>query len=143
MRVLEDDLFTLDDSEESAIPGYLVLRVKAVGATLAGLDATVASRLGGMLATAARAITGAVAAERVYCLSFCELDPRLHFHLFPRTRWLLDAYQQGTGTAGEPVNGPAMFEWARRAFPAGAALPTTAAPDAATARARLRAALAG
>ena len=47
----------------------------------------------------------------------------LHFHLFPRTAALLEAYlQSGSDTRGT-VDGPALFAWARSNFPADAALP--------------------
>ena len=120
--VFADDLLTVEVSQECCVPGYLVLRLRPSGATLPGLGAEAAARVGATLATAARAIELAVAAERVYVLSFCEVEPQLHFHLFPRTRWLLDAYRAATGTAGPP-SGPALFEWARRTFPLGATLP--------------------
>jgi diadenosine tetraphosphate (Ap4A) HIT family hydrolase len=142
MKVYEDDLVAMAQSGECAIPGYLVLRVKTAGAALPDLDPGEAGRLGAALAGAARAIAAATAAERVYCLSFCEVDPRLHFHLFPRTRWLLDAYLEATGTGGQPVNGPALFEWARRRYPAGSALPP-GIDDAAAVAARVSRLLAG
>ncbi len=123
MRIYEDDRFTLEQSQECTVPGYLVLRVLAEDAALSRLGRREAGRFGVLLARAAHAVAAATGAERVYCLSFCELDPRLHFHLFPRTRWLLEAYHEATGTGGRPVNGPALFEWARRRFADGAALP--------------------
>ena len=143
MKVYEDDLVAVAQSVECVIPGYLVVRLKPAGSTLGELGLRDAERLGAMLSRSARAIGSIVGAERVYCLSFCEVDPQLHFHLFPRTGWLLAAYHAGTGTRGQPVDGPALFGWARRAFPAGAALPRAAAPDLETACSRLRAALAG
>ena len=140
MNIHEDDLFTLQQSAECDVPGYLVLRLKAADAALPRLGGEPAGRLGELLARAARAVVEVTGAERVYCLSFCEVDPRLHFHLFPRTRWLLDAYRAATGTAGQPVNGPALFEWARRRFPAGSELPG-GMPSAGETCGRLRAAL--
>lgn len=137
MRVFEDDLLTVTDSGECTVPGYLVLRLKPAGATLGGLDARDAGRVGAMLSRCARAIVSVVGAERVYCLSFCEVEPQLHFHLFPRTRWLLDTYQAAAGAAGRPVSGPALFEWARGRFPAGTATPGPP-PDLAEACARLQ-----
>lgn len=135
-----DDLLTLEASAECAVPGYLVLRVRAPGATLAGLAPADAARVGAALAAAAGAIERVTGAERVYLLSFCEVEPRLHFHLFPRTRWLLDAFRTASGASGAP-SGPALFDWSRRAFPPGAALPSGAAPAAGLAEA-LRSALA-
>jgi diadenosine tetraphosphate (Ap4A) HIT family hydrolase len=73
-------------------------------------------QLGLFLARAVTAVEEVTHAERVYCLSFGEVDRRLHFHVFPRTEWLLDAYWRDTGRQDEPVNGPVLFEWARASF---------------------------
>lgn len=141
-RVFEDDVFTLDQSESCVVPGYLVLRLKDPASSLADLTPERSQALGSILSAAVRALEQVVGADRVYCLSFCEIDRRLHFHLFPRTRWLLEAYWRATGTAGEPVNGPLLFEWARTAFVPGTALPGEAL-DAGDVGTRLRALLPG
>jgi len=142
LRVFEDAHFTAEQCETCAVPGYLIVRLKGPAASLAGLDPAAAGRLGAILARAARAIEEATGAERVYCLAFAEIDPRLHFHLFPRTRAVLDAYQAATGTAGEPVNGPKLFEWARTAIVPERPLPP-GIPDVGSVCARLRVRLGG
>jgi len=142
LRVYEDEHFTADQCGTCAVAGYLIVRLKGQATSLAGLDPTSAGRLGAMLARAARAIEEATAAERVYCLAFAEIDPRLHFHLFPRTRAVLEAYRAATGTVGEPVNGPKLFEWARTAIVPGRPLPP-GIPDVGSVCARLRARLRG
>ena len=123
LLILKDDLAILEHAEFCAVPGYLVLRVKSGAESFGDLSTPKAQRLGGLLASAAAAVETTLKADRVYCLSFCEQDRGLHFHLFPRTEALLAAYHEATGTAGQPVDGPAVFAWARKAFPAGATLP--------------------
>lgn len=138
--VFADETFSLEQSAECPIPGYLILRVKGEATGLAQLPAETARALGEMLARAAAAIEQAVRPERVYVLSFCEIDPRLHFHLFPRTAWLLKEYVKANDNAGDPVNGPMLFEWARGAFGPGSRMPK-GTPDAAAAGAAIRAVL--
>ena len=121
--IFEDVLFTLEQSSECPIPGYLILRVKGEEPGLAQLPAEKARALGEMLASAAGAVEEAVGAERVYILSFCEVDRRLHFHLFPRTAWLLKEYHKANFNANEPIDGPMLFAWARGAFGQGSHLP--------------------
>jgi diadenosine tetraphosphate (Ap4A) HIT family hydrolase len=101
----------------------LILRLKGAETSLAELAPEKARALGEMLAKAARAIEQAVGAERIYVLFFCEIDPRLHFHLFPRTAWLLKEYFKANDCAGAPVNGPMLFEWARNSFGPGSRVP--------------------
>jgi diadenosine tetraphosphate (Ap4A) HIT family hydrolase len=121
--IAADDHFTLEPSAECAVPGYLVLRLKGAETGLAALSAGTAAALGALLARAAKAIEAAVGAERVYVLSFCEVDPRLHFHLFPRSAWLLREYRRANGASGGAVDGPMLFSWARRAYARAADLP--------------------
>lgn len=133
IRLFDDGFFSLEQSGECAVPGYLVLRLKGGAASLAELAPELSRALGEMLARAAKAIEQAVQAERVYVLSFCEVDRRLHFHLFPRTAWLLKEYHQANFNAGEPIDGPMLFAWARRAFGPGSRMPKHMADAAAVA----------
>lgn len=119
----EEETFTLEQSAECSVPGYLILRVKGEATSLAQLAEEKCMALGKMLARAARAIEEAVGAERVYVLSFCEIDRHLHFHLFPRTGWLLKEYHKTNFNANEPIDGPMLFSWARGAFGPGSHVP--------------------
>jgi diadenosine tetraphosphate (Ap4A) HIT family hydrolase len=141
-RVFEDDLWTVDVAGSTGIPGYLVLHARGPGSSLGALPPGAAGRLGDLLARTAGAVEQATGADRVYCLSFCEVLRDLHFHLFPRTAWLADAYARATGSAGQPIDGPALFAWARGRYPAGAALPDGVA-GVSDAAAAIRASLCG
>jgi diadenosine tetraphosphate (Ap4A) HIT family hydrolase len=121
--VHEDVDFRIVLSNECAVPGYLILRPRRPVTTWGELAPETAARLGAMLARAAAAVEAATGADRVYVQSFCEVDRRLHFHIFPRTRWLADAWRRAHPGPGGPVDGPRLFVWAREAFPAGAPLP--------------------
>lgn len=123
LRVFEDDHFTIDHSDFCVVPGYLVVRLRGPATSLSELTPHVARALGELLSRAVQAIEEAVGADRVYCLTFAELDRRLHFHLFPRTAWLRDEYWRATNSEREPINGPALFEWARSAYEKGTSLP--------------------
>jgi diadenosine tetraphosphate (Ap4A) HIT family hydrolase len=113
------------------------LRLTGPQVGLAQLPMETAKALGVMLARAAGAIEQAVKPERVYILSFCEVEPRLHFHLFPRTAWLLKEYFKANDCANDPVNGPMLFEWARSAFGPGSHVPK-GTPDSETALGTMR-----
>ena len=119
----EDEWFRLEASAECTVPGYLLLRIKDPAASLGRLAPEAARRLGAVLARVASAIEAATGAERVYVLSFCEVDPHLHFHLFPRARWLAEAWRQAHPEAGESVDGTALFAWARAEYAPGRPLP--------------------
>lgn len=136
-----DVRFTLEAADFCTVPGYLILRVAGEATRLADLEPEAARRLGEMLARASAAIETATGADRVYILSFCEVDRRLHFHLFPRTAWLLEAFCAAAGAGpADPVDGPALFQWARAACVTGHEMPT-GAPATASVNAALRATL--
>jgi diadenosine tetraphosphate (Ap4A) HIT family hydrolase len=138
-----DGRFTLEAADFCTVPGYLILRVAGGAIRLADLEPEAAQALGALLRRAAAALEAAAAADRVYVLSFCEVDRRLHIHLFPRSGWLLQAFRDATGAGpADPVDGPALFGWARAACVPGRALPA-GAPDPAAVTAALRAALVG
>ena len=121
--IYKNGLYTLEQSAECAVPGYLILRLKGPETSLAGLATEQAKALGEALSRAVRAIEQAAGADRVYILSFCEVERRLHFHLFPRTAWLLREYRKANGGESEAINGPLLFEWARKTFVPGHPLP--------------------
>ncbi len=121
--ILADEFTSLEHADFCGVPGYLVLKVKTRAESFGDLSTGQAQRLGGLLASASSAVETVTKADRVYCLSFCEVNRKLHFHLFPRTEGLLAAYQEATGSADQPVDGPALFAWARKAFPPGAPVP--------------------
>jgi diadenosine tetraphosphate (Ap4A) HIT family hydrolase len=133
--ILDEGDFFIETSRECAVPGYLVLRLKGGETGLAELSPAKARELGDLLARAARAVERAAGADRVYVLSFCEVERRLHFHLFPRAPWLLAEYRRANGTAADAVNGPALFAWARGRFVREADLPAGVASGAAIAAA--------
>ena len=136
-----DGRFTLETADFCTVPGYLILRMTDGTTRLGDLAPETARALGEALARASAAIEATTGAERVYVLSFCEVDRRLHFHLFPRTAWLLEAFRAATG-AGQAaaVDGPALFGWARAVCIPGRPLPA-GAPDPGLVAAALRAAL--
>jgi diadenosine tetraphosphate (Ap4A) HIT family hydrolase len=123
LMIFEDEMFRLQQNAECPVPGYLILRLKGPEVSLAQLPPKDAKRLGEMLTLAANAIEQAVKPERIYVLSFCEVDRQLHFHLFPRTAWLLREYFKANDCANAAVNGPMLFAWARGAFRPGSHLP--------------------
>src|SRR5207245_9038202 len=67
------------------------------------------------LAAATRAIESVVRPRRVYCALFAEETGSVHFHLFPRTDWLLSSYSRAHPEDTD-VSGPRQLDWARSTF---------------------------
>lgn len=111
--IYRDDDFIATRAQGNAIPGYLILEPVHAVETIAELAPNVAARLGPLIGQVSAAITAAVGADRVYCLLFAEEKRAIHFHLFPRATWLLEAYRAHLGSADASVSAPQLFEWAR------------------------------
>ena len=53
--------------------------------------------------------------ERIYWALFAEETRSVHFHLFPRTRWLLSQYA-ASPSADRDISGPQLLDWTGRTF---------------------------
>ena len=97
------------------VPGYLIVTPQDPAGSLSELKSDALASLGPTLAAATRAVEIVIRPERVYCALFAEETRSVHFHLFPRSAWLLAQY----GTAhpeGHEISGPRLLDWARRTF---------------------------
>lgn len=126
--LFEDDFFTLAPCKSHPVPGYLILSSKTPIASLGALPTEHAAHLGSLLPRVVRAIEAAVETDRVYVLSFGESEGAFHIHLFPRTRWVLEAFRQEEGHSNGPVDGPALFEWVCRRLCLGYSFPNSIVP---------------
>jgi diadenosine tetraphosphate (Ap4A) HIT family hydrolase len=81
--------FRVEPCISCPIVGYLIVSPQAPVSSLSELSSSAQALLGPTLAASTRAIETVVQPERVYCLLFAEETRSVHFHLFPRTKWLL------------------------------------------------------
>jgi diadenosine tetraphosphate (Ap4A) HIT family hydrolase len=121
--VFEDQVLRVEHCLSCTVPGYLIVQPQSPVPSLAWLDPEVSRVLGLMLSRAVRAIEVVVEPEQVYCLLFGEDQGPVHFHLFPRTDWLLERYRADNPIAGPAISGAQVFDWARETFTQGTPLP--------------------
>lgn len=83
--------------------------------SLSEMSSSALASLGPALSAVMAAIEAVVRPQRVYCALFSEEVRAIHFHLFPRTKWLtskyFDAHQHET-----EISGPRLMDWARQTF---------------------------
>lgn len=115
----ETALFTVVHADFCAWPGYLILHLKGPERSLAQLAPHEAADFGLALGRCAQVLEAATGAERIYLLSFAEVDRQLHVHVLARTPELAQAWRQAAPSSEGPVDGPALFQWVRAAWPAG------------------------
>jgi len=97
------------------VPGYLIVTPQLPAASLSDLGCDALASLGPTLAVATRAIELIIRPQRVYCALFAEEAHSVHFHLFPRSAWLLSQYAAAHPTDHQ-ISGPRLLDWARRTF---------------------------
>src|SRR6266542_2978232 len=107
--------FRIEPCSSCPIAGYLIVSPRVQVSSLAELCPDAQSALGVTLAAATRAIESVVRSRRVYCSLFAEETGSVHFHLFPRTDWLLSSYSRAHPKDTD-VSGPRLLDWARSTF---------------------------
>jgi diadenosine tetraphosphate (Ap4A) HIT family hydrolase len=113
--VYTNDHFCVEPCVTCFVPGYLIVTPQLPTASLSELERGALASLGPTLAAATRAIEVVIRPERVYCALFAEETRSIHFHLFPRTAWLLSQYA-AVHPADREISGPRLLDWSRRTF---------------------------
>jgi diadenosine tetraphosphate (Ap4A) HIT family hydrolase len=107
--------FRIEPCSSCFIAGYLIVSPRVQVSSLEELSPDAQKALGVTLAAATRAIESVVRPRRVYCALFAEETGSVHFHLFPRTDWLLSSYSRAH-PEDSVVSGPRLLDWARSIF---------------------------
>jgi len=108
--------FCVEPCVTCLVPGYLIVTPQRPAVSLSQLECSVLAALGPTLAAATRAIEVVIRPERVYCALLAEETRSIHFHLFPRTEWLLPQYA-AVHPGDHEISGSRLLDWARRTFP--------------------------
>jgi diadenosine tetraphosphate (Ap4A) HIT family hydrolase len=107
--------FRIEPYLSCLIGGYLIVSPRVLVSSLSELSPDAQNALGATLAAATRAIESVVHPRRVYCALFAEETGSVHFHIFPRTDWLLSSYLRAH-PEDTVVSGPRLLDWARSTF---------------------------
>ena len=115
MTIFENEHFDLKPCYTCPLPGNLILSAKVPSDAIHDMPLAAASALGPTLAAISRSIQTVLTSERIYTPLFCEAQRGVHFHIFPRTAWLREAYLTRY-TLEKLIDGPRLLSWARRTF---------------------------
>src|SRR5438309_11619359 len=107
--------FHIEPCASCPIPGYLIVSPRVPVSSLAELSPDAQAALGATLVAATRTIEAVVQPQRVYCALFAEETRSVHFHLFPRSDWVLSQHASAH-PADLEISGPRLLDWARRTF---------------------------
>lgn len=101
---------------ECPLPGYLILTCRIPVCSFSDIPEEVWLDLGRALSVACRLVETVTEPERVYVCHYGEDIDQVHFHVFPRTNWLLQEYREAAKPSTDPISGPQVFDWARDTF---------------------------
>ena len=86
---------------------------KAKVRSLSEMKPDALAELGTTPALATRAVETVLKVERVYCAKFGEKNNLVHFHIFPRTKWIVEEYIKENPMAVDVISGPQLLDWTR------------------------------
>jgi diadenosine tetraphosphate (Ap4A) HIT family hydrolase len=113
--VLANEHFIIEACSNCYVPGYLIATPRRAVESLSQVNSATIAALGPTLAMVTAAIEAVVQPQRVYCTLFSEETRAVHFHLFPKTEWLVAKYFAAHPPETE-ISGPRLMDWARLTF---------------------------
>jgi diadenosine tetraphosphate (Ap4A) HIT family hydrolase len=102
--------FTTRQASDTRVPGHLVVASRGDCTSLDAFTPDQAADLMRCLVRAETLLQHLLQPERIYILKFGEAVPQIHFHVFPRTARLLQAYL-GHVADQEPYSGARLMDW--------------------------------
>jgi diadenosine tetraphosphate (Ap4A) HIT family hydrolase len=113
--IYENAQFRAEQSNSCALPGYVIVTARYPAPSLSTLRPEALALLGPTLWLVTRAVEVTVKPERVYCARYGEATAQVHFHVFPRTREMAEAFLAAHPDDRE-ISGPKLFDWAVERF---------------------------
>lgn len=96
------------------VPGYMIISLRRPILRIAELNPMESTEIMAGLAFSERALNALLYPERIYVMRISELNPELHFHVFPRSANLARMYLAEHGD--QVIDGSLLFSWARKKF---------------------------
>jgi len=116
LLIYENDHFRIEQCADCPIPGYLIVSPKVEVRSLSEMKSETLAELGNTLALASKALEEVLQPDQVYCAKFGELNNLVHFHVFPKTKWIAVEYLKENPTNTDVISGPQLLDWARNKF---------------------------
>ncbi len=112
--IYSGDHIVISHCRDCEIPGYMIISLRRPISKLAELSLTESFELMNGLAFSEQALSSLYSPEKIYIMRISELNPELHFHVFPRyastTKLYLAEHNEHI------IDGPFFFSWARKRF---------------------------
>lgn len=110
--IFSTEHYTVEQSHELPIPGYLILKPTQTVDSLSTITTTALHQLGPMMALSYACIEQLINPEIIYCARFGEKVRAIHFHLFPRSTSIGTAYRKAHNlNEHADISGPQLLDW--------------------------------
>jgi diadenosine tetraphosphate (Ap4A) HIT family hydrolase len=104
--------YTVEQSREQLIPGYLILRPTPATDSMSTMTKAALNQFGSMLALSYACVEHIINPEIIYCARFGEKVRAIHFHIFPRSKYIGDAYRKAHSlNENADISGPRLLDW--------------------------------
>lgn len=113
LQIFKNKHFLVEHCFNCQIPGYLIVSPLIQVRLLSNMGQKSLSELGPTLALATQAIEVVLKPDRIYCTAFGEENNLLHFHLFPRTKRILEEFLKENPGASRAISSPLIIGWSR------------------------------
>jgi len=108
--IFETEHFTVRQIGDYRVPGYLVVLSKPDCTMLTEYSREQTADLIECISRAEEIVHRVIEPERIYVMKFGEVNPRIHFHIFPRTAKIGDAYTSEVDDQ-KPYCGARLVDW--------------------------------
>lgn len=102
--------FTTRQASDTCVPGHLIVASRDECTSLGEFTPDQGADLLRCLVRAETLVQQVLQPERIYILKFGEAVPKIHFHVFPRTARLREAYLAHV-TDQAPYSGARIMDW--------------------------------
>ena len=108
--IFETEYFTVSQANDYRVPGYVIILSKVECTRVADFTPDQSADLLKCLADSEALVQEIIEPERIYVMKFGEVNPRVHFHVFPRTKRIAEAYLAQVPDK-EPYCGARIVDW--------------------------------
>jgi len=116
LLVLENKYYSAVQCGNCDIPGYIILKTKKQIKKIHDMPKEALALLGVVLSKLEHAIELILKPDKIYIVKFGEESDALHFHVFPRTKYLTEKYLMEFPNRDKKLNGPVFLDWAREKY---------------------------
>ena len=110
LSIFETETFVIKQTDGYLIPGYVIVESKLNVNFISEYNQSQLSELFRAMNDVEKMVNEILKPERVYIMKFAEVNPKVHFHIVPRTVEIGKCYESMVDDQA-PYNGAKLIDW--------------------------------